>query len=375
MTWYQYLYTQCWAIARYLRLAAWPNALSIDYGYRTIHGGRGIAGAVLLGALGVATILAWTRASRYGWFAFLGSMFFMILAPSSSVVPVLLEIAAERRFYLALAVVLVLGQRRRGGCGVYSSGALRRSRSPRWPSARPAGSSSRCRLRQWREAALIPDPVALWSSAVDAVPENSRALGQLGWALFREPNPDLAGAESTFVRAIAQDSACPGKCLEYGTLLSNEGRFAEAAPLLERHLAWEQRNILAARLLAYDYMKLGQFDRAIPYLAGIAEQTPKESYFVMLGVAYLSSGRRDEAISTFRHMAGFDPGSAELQRLSQRLEDGASHPEALPNLQEFAFWVWDGSGWGGAQPLAVPAGRVRDGKGTPNHAFLRLWRG
>jgi hypothetical protein len=40
MTWYGYLYTQCWAIAHYLRLAVWPNALSIDYGYRTIRGAR-----------------------------------------------------------------------------------------------------------------------------------------------------------------------------------------------------------------------------------------------------------------------------------------------------------------------------------------------
>jgi tetratricopeptide (TPR) repeat protein len=339
MTWYGYLYTQCWAIAHYLRLAVWPNALSIDYGYRTIRGARGIPGLVLLCAFGAATLVAWTRAERFGWFAFLGSMFFMLLAPSSSVVPVLLEVAAERRVYLALAVVLVLAVvgvewiRRRVAARV----------SPRWLTAGATGIVVALAIATAARSRTYASTEALWRSAVHAVPENSRARGQLGWALFRLPTPKLAEAESAFVRALAQDSACPGKCLEYGTLLSNGGRFAEAMPLLVRHLAWDHGNVLAARLLALDLMKLGDYHRAIPYLEEVVQRVPKESHFVMLGVAYLSAGRRDEAIATFRLMATFDVGSAELQQLSRRLEDGANHPEALSNLQEFAFWM--ARGW------------------------------
>ena len=40
--WYEYLYTQCWAIAHYLRLVVWPSPLAIDYGYQTIRGARGV---------------------------------------------------------------------------------------------------------------------------------------------------------------------------------------------------------------------------------------------------------------------------------------------------------------------------------------------
>ena len=68
MTWYGYLYTQCWAIAHYLRLVLWPSALSIDYGYQTIHGARGFPGVVLLAAFAIATLFAWTRTTRFGWF-------------------------------------------------------------------------------------------------------------------------------------------------------------------------------------------------------------------------------------------------------------------------------------------------------------------
>ena len=130
----------------------------------------------------------------------------------------------------------------------------------------------------------------------------------------------------------------PRQCLQYGTLLSKEGRFADAIPLLERQSAWDHGNVLAgAELLALDLMKLGDYERAIPYLEEVVQSGPKVSHFVVLGVAYLSVGRRDEAIATFRMMATFDPGNVQLQQLSRRLEDGANHPEALSNLQEFAF--------------------------------------
>ena len=339
MTWYGYLYTQCWAIAHYLRLVAWPNALSIDYGYRTIRGAGGIPGLVLLVAFAALTLVAWTRVDRFGWFAFLGSVFFMLLAPSSSVVPVVLEVAAERRIYLALAVVLVLA--------VVGVEWTRRRFAPRvsarWFAVSAAGLAIALAFTTAARSRTYTDPEALWRSAVTATPENSRALGQLGQALFKQPVPNLAAAESAFVGALAQDSACPGKCLEYGTLLSNEGRFAEAVPLLQRHLEWEKDNVLAERLLAFDLMKLHDYNRAIPYMESVVRRTPKESEFVMLGVAYLSAGRRDDAIATFRAMATYDPANAALQKLSAKLQDGVNHPEALANLQDFAFGM--ARGW------------------------------
>jgi Tfp pilus assembly protein PilF len=336
VSWYGYFYTQCWAIAHYLRLAVWPNALSTDYGFRTIHGARGIPGLALLSAFGVATIIAWTRVERLGWFAFLGSMFFILLAPSSSVVPVVLEVAAERRIYLALAVVLVLAVvgvewlRRRAAARLQS----------RWAVAGAAGIAIALAITTAVRSRTYSNPEALWRGAVQAVPENSRALEQLGLTLLTLQPPKRAEAESAFVKALARDSSCQSGCLQYGTLLSKEGRFAEAIPLLERQSAQgagTRYNVLAMQLLALDLMELGDYNRAIPYLERLVQVDPKLSHFVALGVAYLSVGRREEAIATFRFMATFDLGDAKLQQLSRRLEDGVSHPEALLNLQEFAF--------------------------------------
>ncbi|HEX3865951.1 MAG TPA: hypothetical protein VHV78_04330, partial [Gemmatimonadaceae bacterium] len=106
--WYRYFYSQAWAILHYLKLTAWPDQLTFDYGQRPIAGLAGVPGLLVLGAAFVATIVAWIRAERWAWAGFLGAWFFLTLAPSSSVVPITTEIAAERRVYLALAAVAVL---------------------------------------------------------------------------------------------------------------------------------------------------------------------------------------------------------------------------------------------------------------------------
>src|SRR5207244_943387 len=55
-----------------------------------------------------ATVVAWLRGGTWLRVGFLGAAVFLMLAPSSSVVPIVTEIAAERRIYLALAPLLVL---------------------------------------------------------------------------------------------------------------------------------------------------------------------------------------------------------------------------------------------------------------------------
>jgi tetratricopeptide (TPR) repeat protein len=334
--WYAYLYTQCWAIAHYLRLVVWPNALSADYGFRAIHGARGIPGLLLLCALGAATLAAWARVQRWGWFAFLGSMFFMLLAPSSSVVPVPLEIAAERRIYLALAAVLVVAvvgaewMRRRVATRV----------SPRWLVMGGAGIAGALAIATAMRSVTYANPEALWRSAAHAVPEDSRAPYFLGMALFYSRPPKLAEAESAFVSALARDSSCQSGCFEYATLLTTEGRFREAAQMLERQL--EQYgpravNVPLCQQLALDLMSLKDYNGAIPYLERLVQLDPKMTQFVVLGVAYLSVGRREEAAATFRHITTLDPTSEHLRILSARLQDGTRLPEALPNLQDIAL--------------------------------------
>ncbi len=106
VAWYDYALTQSSVITHYLALCVWPHPLLVDYGPHLAHGLAEIAPALLfVGALVAATVwLLWRRPGL----GFFGAWFFVILAPSSSFVPVATETAAEHRVYLSLAALAVL---------------------------------------------------------------------------------------------------------------------------------------------------------------------------------------------------------------------------------------------------------------------------
>jgi tetratricopeptide (TPR) repeat protein len=331
--WYEYLYTQCWAIAHYLRLVVWPAPLAVDYGYQLVTGMRGVPGLVLLAAAGITCLWSWTRVARYGPLAFALSMFFLLLAPSSSVVPIITEVAAERRIYLALAAVLMIG-----ALGLDSlRGRIRvlddRSRVAIALTVVCVALAATTTARSFTYASAD----SLWRQTVRAVPENPRAHVQLGMTLFHAEPPQLADAEAEFKQALSMDSSCHTGCLEYGDLLLVEGKAQDAIPFLQRHLAWEPGSVFAARLLALAYWKNNDPASAIPYLEHVVQESPTFSHFVVLGVAYTWAGQSQRAIDTFRAMAQFDSGDGKLRQLAQRLEDGATRNDALENMKEFAL--------------------------------------
>jgi tetratricopeptide (TPR) repeat protein len=102
MPW-QYFYSEFGVVLHYLMLALWPSGLCLDYGWPlATTAWQILPGVLVLGMLAAATVLALKR----GWPAgFLGAWFFLILAPSSSLVP-LKDLAFEHRMYLPLAAVV-----------------------------------------------------------------------------------------------------------------------------------------------------------------------------------------------------------------------------------------------------------------------------
>src|SRR5213593_4902772 len=101
---WRYLLTQCAAIVHYLRLAFWPAPLVLDYGVATTNSLAEVwTQAGLLFVLFGATLIA--LAWRPPW-GFLGAWFFLLLAPTSSVLPLATQTVAEHRMYLSLAAII-----------------------------------------------------------------------------------------------------------------------------------------------------------------------------------------------------------------------------------------------------------------------------
>lgn len=106
VSWWEYALTECEAVLRYAGLVLWPSPLIFDYGAVFASGG-GIAWALAVVAvslivLAVRAVFRWPRAG------FLGAAFFLLLAPTSSFVPVSAQPIAENRAYLPSAMVLGL---------------------------------------------------------------------------------------------------------------------------------------------------------------------------------------------------------------------------------------------------------------------------
>lgn len=99
-----YAKTQCQVILHYLRLAFWPVGQSFDYtGWRIPAGWLDLyIPAAALASLLAGTAVAFVLRPAAG---FLGLWFFLILAPTSSFVP-LADVAFEHRMYLPLAAVV-----------------------------------------------------------------------------------------------------------------------------------------------------------------------------------------------------------------------------------------------------------------------------
>jgi Tfp pilus assembly protein PilF len=294
---------------------------------------RGVPGAILLAAFAAAVLAAWRRLPRFGWFAFPGALFFILLAPSSSIVPIPGELVAERRMYLALAPVLVLL--------IVGAEWLRRkyirsiSQSQLWLGfgavAVALALTTAMRSHTYSSTEL------LWRDAVAKVPENPRARDNLGMALFREGPPHFAEAEGVLRQAMAQDSTCHFGCAQLATVVAAQGRYSEAESLLVRTLAHDSTNAPVERSLALVLMQMGRFDQALPYLRDVTSRFPTQQHLLILEVADLCLQRQQDAMGVLATAARLYPGNSEISKLAYSLYGVARTPDALPHLKELAI--------------------------------------
>ena len=177
-----YLLTQPRVILHYLRLAVVPAPLCFDYIWRTAETPAEFLPSFcwLLIPLG-ATVLGLVRGRPWAW---LGVAFFLLLAPTSSIMPVI-ALAAEHRMYLPLAavvatIVLVVD-------GMVDRIATRGS-GPRatWRSAAPAAAvvtavvwiGTLAVMTRARNA-VYAAPGGIWLDVLAKQPASTRALWNL----------------------------------------------------------------------------------------------------------------------------------------------------------------------------------------------------
>jgi Flp pilus assembly protein TadD len=105
MPWWRYALNQPNVILHYLRLAVWPHPLNFDYFWPAAKNWIDLLpGLLAIGSLVGLTIWAYFLKPVL---AFLLISFFCILAPTSSVMPIL-DLAVEHRMYLPLVFLIII---------------------------------------------------------------------------------------------------------------------------------------------------------------------------------------------------------------------------------------------------------------------------
>jgi tetratricopeptide (TPR) repeat protein len=293
-----YLLTQSGVIVQYVRLAFTASPLALDYdGWPMARSLVEVAPyAVPLAIAVVMTVLAirW----RQPW-AFLSAWFFATLAPSSSVLPLATEIAAERRMYLPLASLVVAGVvlvylvgqrlldlvvadvRRRRVVGVAAAivavGAV----------AATLGSATYARNRDYWSDERI------WEDTVAKRPNNPRA--RVNYGIDLQAAGRLADAEQQLREAVRLKDTSAAAHANLGPLLCATGRFDQCIFHLNRALELDLDYTPAHANLAEAYAASGKRALAAQQF-GLALEAAPDRPFLLNRLAWLLATSPEDSI-------------------------------------------------------------------------------
>jgi len=289
MTSWQYLRTQFGCIVDYLRLVFWPSPLVLDYGYPLARSAIEIVPyAIVVFVLAALTAVALARQPKWG---FLGLSFFAILAPSSSVIPLVGQTKAEHRMYLPLAAVVTL---------VVLAGylGLARLRARRVAAALVSIVTVALALGTFQRNKDYQSEITLWNIAIANCPSNDRAYHSRGSAYALKGQ--YAEALPDFDKAIALNPRFVKAHSGRGIALAGLGRFEEAIREHSRAIRLKPDSADAYNSRGSAFGNLGQMDAAIEDFDKAISLDPKfEEPYYNRGTAYESKGELDAAIKDF----------------------------------------------------------------------------
>ena len=294
LQWYQYLFTQFRSVWMYLKMFVLPVGLNIDHDFpvsKTIFD----QGAIfyLVGLL-VLVALAWKYRrthplASYGFFGFL-----ILLAPTSSVVPIQ-DVLVEHRVYLPFICLLLITieflRRWKVGRGtmIATLGAV----------LVIAGTLSYQRNELWA------NPVGLWQDTVNKSPKKARPYFQLAYAQMQAGQCQTAVQNYEMVAKLepADQSLLIDWALAEDCALQTSvaiGRLKQAAQMTPSAHVYS--------LIGMMYGKQGRVPESLDALATAEKLDPRyEMIFVYRGNDYLGIGNFSGAAAEFGHAISINP--------------------------------------------------------------------
>ena len=293
-----YALSQPGVILHYLRLALWPANQCLDYQWPVAHGFAEIVLPLL--TLTAMIVVFVVLAFRWPELGFLACWFFLILAPTSSVVPIV-DLAYEHRMYLSLAAVVALAV-----LAAYELGAaLGRLAAIPQPvlgfvyllslivAVTALGTTTFVRNK------VYDSEISLWQDSVAKSPGSWRGYANLGIA-YAELHQHLL-ALPCYRRSIALRPDIPATWTALGSSLRALHRYREAIPAHQEALRQDPGDVDAHLQLAMTLEQSGALKEAVSAYRQVLALDPHHwRAWTNLGIVYSNQSAFLQAADCFR---------------------------------------------------------------------------
>jgi Tfp pilus assembly protein PilF len=319
--WWAYALVECRTVVQYLWLAIWPHPLVFDYGefVPIRHMGDVAPHAVMLAVLVAGVLVELKRRPAIG---LVGAWFFLILAPTSSVVPLVGQPMAEHRMYLPLAAVVTLGV-----MVIDARMVRRRSTAVFLALAVGLGFLTTRRNEDYRTE------LSIWNDTVAKCPDNARAHTHLAGALLYAGRfPEAVWHYEQAVRLKPDDAEAHNNL---GSGLLKAGRVSEAVEQHEQALRLSPDYAEAHVNLGNALLRMGKAQEAIEqYEQALRIDPDSAAAHSNLGAIYQQMGKLPEAVQQYEQALRSKPDYTEAHfNLGLALENLGRTPEAIEHYE------------------------------------------
>ncbi len=295
---FEYARTQPGVILHYLKLAIWPTSLCFDYAWPIASINQALIPSALIGASFILGLVAIRFSPSIG---FLTMAFFLILSPTSSVMPIA-DLAVEHRMYLPLVCVIIL---------LVAAGRRFLKKVPILVLFSGICVLSACfGVMTFERNRVYASEETLWRDTVQKMPLNPRAHENLGEALER--NEKYSEAITHYEQALALKPEFAKAHNNLGKALDRSGHLDEAILHYKEALRIDPELEKAYSNLGAALQEKGNFEEALSHYEKAAQLNPFfEGTYANWGSLLFRMGKREEAIQKFSEALTLKPDFVE----------------------------------------------------------------
>jgi tetratricopeptide (TPR) repeat protein len=289
-----YFFTQCRVLWIYVRMFVLPFGQNVDPDI-PVSTGLIDHGAIFgLVALLAVVAAAWIYRKRFPLAAFGVFVFLLLIAPTSSFVPIR-DVLAERRLYLPFVGLIFIALE-----------FLRRIdlRQAAWVST---GILAVCAVLTYQRSEVWASPLALWEDSVAKSPAKYRPRFQLAYAQFELSH--CAESAQSYEQASRLGPVDDQLLIDWALALDCANRPDEAVAKLRQALQFRPSAHVYSQI-GMIYAKRGRTQEALSALDEAEKLNPRyEMIYVYRGNIALQAGDRAGALREYQHAVDVNPSN------------------------------------------------------------------